>query len=95
MHGIARRLWAHKAEIAATLVATIATFVTGTFLKGYDVPTTLHGINWIVSPLALFLNEGGTLSLAIKAVELGLACGFLAATLRHLRRRAQAVREAA
>jgi hypothetical protein len=95
MHGIARRLWAHKTETAATLVATTAIFIAGILLKDYHAPATLHGIDWIVSPLVLFLNEGGTVSLAIKAVELGLACGFLVATLRHLRRRAQDVRETA
>lgn len=95
MHGIARRLWAHKAEAATTLIVATAIFVASILLKDYDVPTTLHGINWITSPIARFLQEGGTTVQVIKAIELGLACGCLIATLRHRLRRSQAARKAA
>jgi hypothetical protein len=72
--------------MATTLVVATVIFVTGVLLKGYNAPSTLHGINWIISPIALFLNEGGTPGLVANAVELGVACGFLVATLRIMAR---------
>ena len=86
MHGIARRLWAHKAEMATTLVVATTIFVAGILLKDYDVPVTLHGIDWITSPVARFLQEGGTPVLVANACLLGVTCGFLVAILRQLRR---------
>jgi len=95
MHGIARHLRTHKTEVATTLIVMTTVFVAGILLKDYDVPTTIHGIYWITSPIARFLQEGGTPALVAKAIELGLACGFAVAALRHLQRRSQTARKGA
>lgn len=79
---------AYAVSIGVGLLVVVGVFLLGALTRSYTPPATAHGIEWITTPVVLFLHSGGDVFLTLVSFLLGLS---VTVTLTWIERRISAV----